>query len=235
MKYIAIPEGTTEERVLLSLVEPNSFTILKGEGKSTIRAKIVALYPDVVNGLRCLILRDVDKGEELAQIVQSVEDACGSLLNKGGYPTLRAIFTRHETYANIYSCVFPTPDVRFTLHIAGQKWHDNFTKSTIDDYILDLALQKSVVEEMINGKGIEWSSVSSDEIVSKVTKEVPALLTHNQIPLHEAKDYIRLYAAIMQLHTSPPIFADVVLKKAERLQKERVLGSLLAAIAFLRG
>ena len=235
MKYIAIPEGVTEEKVLRSLIEPNSFTILKGEGKSKIRAKIVALYPDVANGLRCLVLRDVDEGETLDQIVQSVADACTHLLSKSGYPTLQTIFTPHETYTNIYSCVFPTPDVRFTLHIAGKKWHDNFTKSTIDDYILDLALQKSVVGKMISGNGVEWASVRSDEIVRKVIKEVPALLTRNQIPLHEAKDYIRLYAAIMQLHTSPPIFADVVLGKAEPTQKAHVFGSLLAAIAFLRG
>ncbi len=76
--------------------------------------------------------------------------------------------------------------------------------------------------------------MTPEGLLTKVRQEIPALLRSNGIPpFHEAKGYLRFYAAIMQESTSPPQFAEWVMKHAEPGAIREVLAPLLAAIEFL--
>jgi hypothetical protein len=72
-------------------------------------------------------------------------------------------------------------------------------------------------------------------VISKIEHEIPSLLNRNGIPLLEAKDYVRLYAAVLQEHTSPPTFAKKTLAHAEPDDVREIFAPLLAAVEFVRG
>jgi hypothetical protein len=104
-------------------------------------------------------------------------------------------------------------------------------KATIDDYVLSLAFQANTVQDLVKRKG--WN-VPSAEVLRKVEEEIPELLRKNRIPLQEAKDYVRLYAAVIQEHTSPAVFAEKVLAHADQDDIRSIFQPLIAAIDFLR-
>ena len=98
--------------------------------------------------------------------------------------------------------------------------------------MLALALQKTTAENLLSDK--QWST-TPDQIIRKVTEHIPSMLQENGIPLREAKDYVRLYAAVIQEHTSPPVFAQKTLANAADGDKQEIFAPLLAALAFLGG
>lgn len=240
MIYV-IPEGQTEEKVINKLL-PAKFerTILRGEGKSKITSKLEGLIANHhLNQLSCLILRDLDSGEEKSGIRQSIETTVQKTLQKYEYSYSKIALEPLPGHENVFTFALDKPNIRLALHIAHPlnqpRWPQTFTQTTIDDYVLDLSLHYETVERLIEKNGHGWAKVKPEEIVRKVTEEIPALLQANQIPLQEAKDYVRLYAAIMQLHTSPPVFAEKVLGNAPDTQVTHIFASLRAAVSFLGG
>ncbi|WP_448560981.1 hypothetical protein [Trichothermofontia sp.] len=84
----------------------------------------------------------------------------------------------------------------------------------------------------------EKISIPSHKIFTKVTEEIPALLKANadgRDDLTEAKDYVRLYAAILKLHTSPAVFAQKAMANADEQDIRDVFQSLIAAFEFVGG
>ena len=101
-------------------------------------------------------------------------------------------------------------DFRLSIHIASRRSLRGLTKSTIDDLVLQLAFNPNVATTLAQNV-----HVGGQVIIQKVTKEIPMLLQQNGFPpLSEAKDYVRLYAAVLRMHTSPPVFAANVLASA---------------------
>jgi hypothetical protein len=79
----------------------------------------------------------------------------------------------------------------------------------------------------------DWN-ITPQRLIEKITKEIPALLTQNGIPLRpHAKDYVRFYAAVLSLHTSPPVFAEKTLAHAKEDDIKEIFAPLLAAIQHL--
>ena len=78
--------------------------------------------------------------------------------------------------------------------------------------MLQLALDQNVAAHLAQRQNVD---VNGQVIIQKVTQEIPTLLQQNGFPpLSEAKDYVRLYAAVLRMHTSPPVFAANVLASA---------------------
>jgi len=230
-----IPEGKTEEKVVMKILYDKQYRILKGEGKSEIAPKLRAvIVPNKAVPLRCMILRDLDahEGETKERIRQSIQGTLQRIVRELDDGMQKPELESMATYNNVFTAILTQPDIRLAVHIATYRWQDSFIKSTIDDYVLALALRLPVVTAI---KKKNWDDVEPTDIIRKVTEEIPALLKQNHIPLQEAKDYVRLYAAVMQLHTSPRVFAEKVLANAPEKDIDDVFASLQAAVDFLGG
>ena len=206
----------------------------EGRGKHQIHRDLVTkLGPKLARGdsIRCLVLRDLDEGETVAGIVQSVNNAVNQMLQERVPKTSSVKLSPLPDFPSVYVLKISRPDFRLALHIATYRWREEFVKATIDDYVLLLVVQPTIAHALIAEK--EWQ-VTADDVLRKVTAEIPDLLTANGIRLQEAKDYVRLYAAVIQEHTSPPVFAQRALAHASEGDLQRVFAPLLAAIDFLR-
>ena len=243
-----LPEGRTEEKVIQKILHNQNYKVWQGErrgpreesplGKSQLNPKLRTLIGDKhLVGVRCLLLRDLDAhdNETEQRIRQSIEVTIQNTLRELEYNSSQVVLSPLQGHTNVFTLVLSQPDIRLALHIATTSWQETFIKTTIDDYVLTLSLYEETVEALINSNGNGWSDVQSGEIVRKITDEISTLLTKNHIPLREAKDFVRLYAAVMQLHTSPPVFAEKVLAHAESDHINTVFASLKAAIDFLGG
>ena len=100
--------------------------------------------------------------------------------------------------------------------------------------MLNLALRYSTAESFLQKNRDRKWTISADALINKVRREIPALLQKNGIPpLGEAKDYVRVYAAVLQIDTSPPIFAEKTITHAQESDIQEVFAPLLAAAQFL--
>lgn len=225
-------EGKTERNIVEKLVTlANQPT---GQGKAQVNNQMRQMLGPLLNQLkaiRALIMRDVDEGETPESIVQSVTDAAQKMLNER-VSSVTAQFQPHEDYPNVYLLTLSQPDLRLALHLATYKWNEAFVNATIDDYVLSLALRKTTATALLSKSKKEWST-TSDQIIRKVTERIPKLLEENGIPLREAKDYVRLYAAVIQEHTFPATFAGKTLANAGEADKQAVFAPLLAGLNFL--
>ena len=238
MSIYVFPEGETEARVLKTIKEkmPLKMDIGEGRGRHQINRDLATkLEPFLERGdpVRCLVLRDLDAhtSETVESIVQSVRDTVNGLLQKRVPGTPVVTLSALPDFPSVYTLALSQPDFRLALHIATYRWHEEFVKATIDDYVLSLAVQPTTAKALVDKKG--WT-ISAEDLLHKVTTEIPGLLKGNGIPLREAKDYVRLYAAVIQEHTSPPVFAQRTLAHADEGDLKRVFAPLLAAIEFLR-
>jgi hypothetical protein len=224
-------EGKTEKNIVAKFV-----TVLNGEspnqGKKQVNKYMIdtlgpfVLQPKPVRGL---IMRDIDAGETAEDILRSITNAMQTMLNQRGF-SAEVNFQPHAGHPNVYGLVLPKPDLRMAIHLATYKWQPEFINATIDDYVLDLALREATAAALLTPK--QWPT-TPQQIIRKVTTRIPALLQENGIPLREAKEYVRLYAAILQEHTSPSVFADKTVANAEEADKHAIFAALLAALGFL--
>jgi len=227
-------EGKTEKNVVrkfATLANPD----IKGQGKAQVNKKIKSdLGPllSIPKPLRTLVMRDVDEGETAESIVQSVSGAVETMLNERDFPMAER-FQSHDDYPNVYLLTLTEPDLRLALHLAAYKWDETFVNATIDDYVLALALREATAESFL--KKNKWREINPEQLVRKVTEHIPALLRENGIRLREARDYVRLYAAIIQTHLFPATFASKALAHARDEDIKGVFASLLAALDFLEG
>ncbi len=232
MNIYAFFEGSTEEEIIKKLFQ--GIEQIKAEGKGNINKKLADTLGPLV-GLqpsRSLILRDLDAhdGETIERIVQSVEDALRRMLQKRGVEISPELIPL-ANYDNVFVWFIAEPDIGVALHIATYRWQQNFIKATIDDYVLKLALQSQTAQALAQSQRLQ---IAADQLIAKVTHELPALLDSNGIPLVEAKDYVRLYAAVIKSHTSPPVFATKTLKHVEDVEIRNTFAALFAALDFLR-
>lgn len=236
MTIYMFPEGQTEETVLRKLCEIRGVTKqpFPARGKGNINTVIVDTISPVISSespppIRCLVLRDLDghDGETPDRLVQSLTDALDRMLGKRGIK-VKPTFSPLPGYENqVFVCAIGDR-LRVALHIATYRWCDNFQKSTIDDYVLDLALEDSVVKHFAKELRIK-----PENVVKKIRHELPDLMKTNGITLNEAKDYIRMYAAVVKVHTSPAVFAQNVLAHADNDRTVAVFRSVVAALDSL--
>lgn len=238
MKVYAIVEGETEKRVLEKLESfvKISIEITSSNGKRQLNKTIIGKIGPLINleRIRVVVLRDLDlnDNETISDLVYSTETALSQTFQMRGItvePKLQPL-NRSE---NVYVWNSEELDFGLALHVATYRWNESFIKATIDDYILDLALDPVVAGSIAQSQKLD---IEGERLIIKVAQELPELLHKNGIPLVEAKDYVRLYAAIVKAHTSPQVFAQKVLNRNEI--DERVLRdhfkSLFTALEFLR-
>ena len=224
-------EGQTEKNIVekfADLANPKS----KGQGKAQVNNQMAETLEPFLNQpkpIRVLVMRDVDEGETPERIVQSVTGTVQEMLNQRGFP-VSVQLQPHTTYPNVHWLALANPDLHLALHLSTFKWQEGFTNATIDDYVLVLALRETTAAALLRKK--QWQT-SPEQIIRKVTDRIPALLQENGIPVREAKDYVRLYAAVIQEHTSPATFASKVVANAADGDKQDIFAPLLAALNFL--
>ncbi len=184
--------------------------------------------------IRCLVLRDLDAhdGETPERIVQSLSDALRRMFAERGVQGVSPDLQPLSAHPNVFVWASAQPDIRVALHIADYCWNPAFSKATIDDYILGLALEPAIASELAKKIAID-----RDRLITKITEELPAFLSQNGIQLVEAKDYVRLYAAVIKADTLPPVFAEKTLSHADNdhAKISATFKPLLAAYAYLIG
>jgi hypothetical protein len=226
-------EGTTEERVVGKVCREIAANKIRTGGKGGVNQRLVETLGPLVgqDPIRCLVLRDLDahEGETEERIAQSLSDALRTMLNQRGVQT-RPNLTPLADYTNVFVWASEQPDIRVALHIATYRWSPEFIKATIDDYILGLALDPAVAEKLAERQRM---SIGPDQLIAKITQELPDLLGKNGIQLVEAKDYVRLYAAVIKAHTSPPVFAEKTLSHASDAEIKARFAPLFAALESL--
>lgn len=236
-KVFVFREGQTEEKVinrlggLINNIELDCRP--KAGGKHQINRTIVkTLGPNIESEpVRCLILRDLDMhdGETIDGIVQSTQDAIQQMFQQRGVAA-QCKLNQLQNTPNVFVYVNKELDFRLALHIADYRQNQQFIKATIDDYILRLALEPNIAIELAKSQRL---NIDSQRLITKITQEVPQLLHANGIELSEAKDYIRIYAAIIKTHTSPPVFAEKTLSHADSAAISTVFQAMIAAIESL--
>jgi hypothetical protein len=235
MKIQVFAEGKTEEKVIERLKQffpGRTFQTFDCRGRNNINREFVTkLGPDIgQQPVRALILRDKDVGETIKQIIQSVnQQGLGRLLKQRGINTSLQ-FQRVAGVWNAFVWDAVSIDFRLSIHIASRRSLRGLTKSTIDDLVLQLAFNPNVATTLAQNV-----HVGGQVIIQKVTKEIPMLLQQNGFPpLSEAKDYVRLYAAVLRMHTSPPVFAETVLADMDDSLLQQNFASIIAAIEALQ-
>jgi hypothetical protein len=234
MKILVFAEGKTEEKVIERLKQffPGfAFQTFDCKGKDKINSEIVTKLGPLVGQqpVRALILRDKDSGETIARIIQSVDNGLKGILKQRGINTSLQ-FQRVTGVWNAFVWDAVSIDFRLSIHIASRRSLRGLTKSTIDDLVLQLAFNPNVATTLAQNV-----HVGGQVIIQKVTKEIPMLLQQNGFPpLSEAKDYVRLYAAVTRMHTSPPVFAEVVLANTDDHLLQQNFASIIAAIEALQ-
>lgn len=240
MKTYVFFEGATEKHVcdrIAKIMPELDLDTGSGQGKGQINAEMrkkLGPFLTKQQPIRCLILRDLDAhdGETIERLVQSIQDVWRNEFQKRGVQHSIDLISEHPDHDNVFILAMTDPDLRVALHIATYRWREEFIKSTIDDYVLRLALESATAAALIASK--PWQA-SAEHIIDKVTRQIPELLRNNGIPLQEAKDYVRLYAAVIQAHTSPPVFAQRVLEHVTDERIRSVFAPLVAACEFVRG
>lgn len=228
-------EGKTEEKVIEKVCEVVgcTFASIESGGKGQINRKLSStLAPDVgQKTIRASILRDLDTHdhETIESVKQSVEDTLQRMFQTRGIQAGLQLMNLEE-YENVCAWKSDELDFRLALHIATYRWSDQFIKSTIDDYVLALALEPNTALALAQSQGLR---VDGHRLIEKVTRELPDLLQKNGIPLVEAKDYVRLYAAVIKAHTSPPVFAQKTLHHVDDATVRKTFEPLCAALEFL--
>jgi hypothetical protein len=234
MKILVFAEGKTEEKVIERLKQffPGfAFQTFDCKGKDKINSEIVTKLGPLVGQqpVRALILRDKDSGETIARIIQIVDNGLKGILKQRGINTSLQ-FQRVTGVWNAFVWDAVSIDFRLSIHIASRRSLRGLTKSTIDDLVLQLAFNPNVATTLAQNV-----HVGGQVIIQKVTQEIPALLQQNGFPLwSEAKDYVRLYAAVLRMHTSPPVFAETVLADMDDSPLQQNFASIIAAIEALQ-
>lgn len=226
-------EGATEEKVVAKVCQAIAAQRIKANGRDNINPRLRETLGPLIGQapIRALVLHDLDahEGETPERIVQSLSNALRNLFDERDVPiglNMRSL----DNYQNVFVWSSIQPDVRIALHIATHRWNQSFVKATIDDYILGLALKPSIANALAQRQRLE---IDPERLIKIVTKKIPALLRKNGIPLIEAKDYVRLYAAVIKAHTSPSVFAEKTLSHATYDQIRASFAPLLAALESL--
>jgi len=239
-------EGTTEENVLNQLrndvtyggavtrsrICQQTIKLTSAGGQGNLPRKLQAilkdlpLSPEVTK--RLLVVWDLDNHEVSAR--------CGSVIDVVKKVAPGAYLEPLAGFDNVYVLRSGPENLRLGLHVSCHRYDDSFCKATTDDYVLKLALRESTASKLLEDckrNKPDWT-ITSTQLINKITREIPALLKANGIPsLPEAKEFVRFYAAVLSLHTSPAVFAAKTLHHAEETDIKEIFAPLLAAIQHL--
>lgn len=250
MKIDVFSEGRTEEGVIGKLcsraVCSHTMTERGGGGDPAFLDKLrqflgewFNLQLDARESVRILVLRDWDK-----HTGKTIESLCQSVLSIVQRHQPDAELAKHAAHENVFTLRTSLNGLSLALHIANRFYDASFVKATIDDYVLDLALRQTTAQSLLESKRQDGArqqpprdwQITAEALAKKVWQEVPELLQKNNVPnLLEAKDFLRLYATILQQHTAPAAFAGKVLQHAREEEIREVFAPLLAAIESLAG
>jgi len=181
-------------------------------------------------------MRDLDShgGQIVDGIRGGVEQALRRMFDERGFASQDVSLIAHGGHDNVYAFRATEPNIKVALHIATYRCLSHFIKSTVDDYVLNLALRYGTVESFLQENRSRNWNIGAETLLNEVRREIPALLQRNGIPqLREAKDYVRLYAAVLQMDTSPPVFAERTMAHAQESDIQEIFAPLLAAAQFL--
>ena len=185
------------------------------------------LTPEVTPGkyVQVVVFRDVDKGEDIQQILQSFKRIAHNFLRR---PIELA---NHPNYSNVFVANVPPTEssagMRLALHFAatppqlpGAVVDLGLCNQTTDTYVLALALLDSVLERFA-----QESKTEKDILESKVVSEIPNLFQKNGICFDEDKDLLAAYLVATRFWT---------VKRTD--QKERLVNIVLEKkeISFLK-
>jgi hypothetical protein len=233
--------GKGDEIARLARDRANEATIMQETGgKDGLNKRMIkVLGPNLGSKpIRCLVMRDLDShdDETTERIRSSVENALRKMFDERDFALQSVSLTAHDRYENVFTFQATDPNIKVALHIATHCCLDHFIKSTVDDYVLDLAFRDSTAESFLQKKknrDRNWT-ISADALINQVRQEIPDLLQKNGIPpLGEAKDYVQFYLAVLQMPTSPPVFAEKTMAHARESDIQEVFAPLLAAAQFL--
>src|SRR2546428_7560844 len=210
-------EGNTEIIILekLKLTRPTAVRRNPG-GKPFVvdinKRMIDALGPSLgVEPIRCLVMRDLDShgGETVDGIRSGVEQALRRMFDERGFASQNVSLIAHDRHDNVCAFQAAGPNIKVALHIATYCCLSHFIKSTVDDYVLNLALRYGTVESFIQENRSRNWNIGAETLLNEVRREIPALLQRNgSSPLRQARDYARLYAAVLEMDTSPPVLCE---------------------------
>ncbi len=183
MMFVA-PEGQTEARVIEKLMQDRG---LRG-GRDNDKEKDYHIYSPKGKG----------------EIDRHIRSALGESLDQFPTPSKRVgivvMLDRDEGESIEGIAINKTGAMSNKFRNSG--YREDFAKSTVDDYVLRLALYETTIHKLLTEKKETWK-VTSQQIINKMTAEIPDLMQSNHIELREAKDYVRFYAAIIQEGLSP--------------------------------
>ena len=243
---IVFLEGSTEKNVIEKLKERGDITyhkIREYGSAQDLREQLSSHLEPVVNEVSLekievtyrtfVVFRDVDSGKSVEDIKKSTEDAVKKALKKINIPVN---FTQHQKHPNIFFFEYKKPEIKVVLHVAQYPPIDGlptFKNCTTDDYVLDLALRSKTIAnlpEFINAKS-QKKNLTPEEIQKKVKIEIFEILKKNGIELDEAKKFVNLYIASLQLGESMTYahLPGKVIAHAENEDIKEVFESWIAA------
>ncbi|WP_017307141.1 hypothetical protein [Spirulina subsalsa] len=252
MAILVFGEGSTEKGVCNVLKKKNiiqfdDYTSAGGNTREINRTVSNIIRPRLEGGefLNCVILYDLDrhKNKTEGSILQSIFADTGFLKKIDSFEGFDVGSMREQSsrHSNVHTLSVPEINFKIAIHIANKRYKESFEKSAIDDYVLELGLLPKTVINLLNSINPpspqpKKVNISSDKIFDKVTQEIPDLLKSNANDIEDltsAKDYVRFYAAVLKLDTSPPIFAEKVMNNADENDIREVFAALIAAFELV--
>lgn len=237
MKIYTFGEGDTEKNVFQRLEKLVGIKAIyvPANGKSRLNQKVVEVIETELGAapVGCVIFRDLDSHdhETLENLVKGISNKLKEMFHVRGFESSQVRLSPHQDHPNVFTLQTKKPNLSLAFHVMDYRWQTDFIKSTIDDYILHLALLPATAAELSTKlkKGIEAS-----QLIKKITEEIPELMKQNGLELKEAKDYVRFYSAVIQSHTSPAVFAQKILAHAQESDIRQICSALIASIEFVR-
>ena len=251
MEIEVLFEGTTEENVLRAFSNEVVVTTEKGKpkqikqsgkifdhrliltnvgGKDKMTAALESAIefsktdPEITK--RIIVWLDLDD----KQIVDRCSSIIGVVKKFANNPEFDPLPKRD----NVFALRSGPGNLQLVLHIASHKYQKSFNIATTDDYVLDLACREATANGLLGSCRRDDWTITTDKLIGKIKHEIPDLLQRNGLPLlPEAKEYVKLYGAVLSLAVSPNFFAAKTLKHANEDDIREVFAALIAAIEYL--
>lgn len=198
-------------------------------GKNNFRSKIPnTLKPEFDPGepgryVRVLVFRDLDADEKRQDIVASFEGiACELLARWRLEPQLSPLDDRPNIFTVDETPTEDQPGLRFVLHVADPPQLEDLELKnvTTDCYILALALQDPVLERFAQD-----ANSQSDTLHSLITREMPQVISDQDVAFDEDKDFLAAYLCASRFWTKKRTeekerLLNIVLKRALKYDQE---------------
>ena len=205
---LALFEGKTEENTLngLKIRKHIEFDFLENTKSSSVGFRkavvnILSVYLKKGEPLGVIMLCDLDKGKTVEDVRKSIEDAVNETLDVAKIEkSIRLV----KKESNIFFAENEHPHFAVVLHIAQKRCIEGipaFKNCTTDGYVLDLALRKKTIENLPEFKKAQEKKpdLKPEDIQNKIKTEILGILKDNGIELREAKGFVNLYIAVLQL------------------------------------